>query len=106
MALRRIHAEDDWPTGFNTFLSKVKSESQIMKYLFQSALAFQNGIINMPLMLAVHSVTNQTDDWFADTANIHLLRKYRAFDPDWFDEAYNQTVAHCLADGLFQEEEK
>jgi len=31
------------------------------------------------------------------------LRNYQAFDPDWFEEAYNQTVAHCFADGLLDE---
>jgi hypothetical protein len=106
MTLRRTHAEDDWPTDFNSFFSSIDDRPLIMDYLYSQMSGFQTGVINMPLLLAVQAVTNQTDDWFADTANIHLLRKYRAFDPDWFDEAYNQTVAHCLADGLFQEEEK
>ncbi|MES9817795.1 MAG: hypothetical protein ABW155_14155 [Candidatus Thiodiazotropha sp.] len=48
-------------------------------------------------------MTGQTIDWFHNAERIHALRNYQAFDPDWFEEAYNQTVAHCFADGLLDE---
>ena len=103
MALRRIHADDNWPTGFKTKHLPLDSKQSISDYLYRCESEFQTGVINMPLLLAIQAVTNLTDYWFADTANIHLLRSYRAFDPEWFDEAYNQTVARCLADGLLEE---
>jgi hypothetical protein len=56
--------------------------------------------INLPLVVSSQMVLNKTAEWFHDPAMIHALRTHRAFDPDWFDEAFNQTIARCLADGL------
>jgi hypothetical protein len=57
-------------------------------------------VINMPILLAVKAANNETDIWFKNTNHIHLLRTHRAFDIDWFDEAYNRIIASCLADGI------
>lgn len=104
MALRRIHADDQWPADFNAILTSIDGKPPIVDYLYQRDVGFQTGVINMPLLLAVQAATNQTDYWFANPGSIHVLRGHRAFDPEWFDEAYNQTVAHCLADGLLENE--
>ena len=32
-----------------------------------------------------------------------MLRACRSFDPDWFAEAFNLTIARCLADGLLDQ---
>ena len=104
MALRRSH-EKGWPTDFKVVLETLDVQPLILDYLYKQESEEKIGIINMPLLLAAQASTNQTDDWFVDTKLVHILNRYRAFDPEWFDEAYNQTIAHCLADGLLLEEQ-
>jgi hypothetical protein len=100
MTLRRAHADDDWPVGFEAIFASANVPPSIDRYLFQVHSTFRMGVVNLPLLLAVQAATNRSDFWFADSDSIHLMRTYRAFDPEWFDEAYNQTIARCLSDGL------
>lgn len=100
MCLRRMHAEDDWPTGLGKMIAENRNRSHVASFLCPSQHGFADGMINMPLLLAAQAATDQTESWFASPAAIHHLRRYRAFDPEWFDEAYNLTIAHCLARGL------
>jgi len=102
MKLRQRHADDQWPSGFNPILAPARSQSGVAGMLHPQALGYPDGAINLPLLLAAQAATHQTDNWFTHPAHIHLLRAHRAFDPDWFDEAYNLTIARCLADGLLQ----
>ena len=100
MRLRQMHAEDEWPTGFNTILVQARKQAEVARFLCPEDLGYPDGVINVPLLLAAQVGTNQTDRWFADPGVIHVLRAHRAFDPEWFDEAYNLTIARCLAAGL------
>ncbi len=106
MALLRQHAEDEWPNELKSFWASVDVDESAMDFLYRGAQGFQAGVINLPLLLAIQSVTNQSLSWFSSAKRVHALRNYRAFDPDWFDEAYNQTVAHYFAHGLLGEEKE
>lgn len=99
MRLRQFHADDDWPTGFNEILNQARNQAEVARFLCPQAIGYSDGVINMPLLLAAQVGANQTDRWFEDGAAIHALREHRAFDPEWFDEAYNSTIARCLAAG-------
>jgi len=100
MSLRRLHADDAWPTGFNSLLGQARSKPDIAHYLCPQQHSFADGVINMPLLLAAQVATNQSDQWFMDPTAVHTLRSHRAFDREWFDEAFNQTIARCLVDGF------
>ncbi len=100
--LLRLHAEDDWPTGVNRFVAQARAHPAQAQFLCPTRHDFHDGVINLPLLLAVQVATIQTEDWFTNPAAIHALRTHRAFDPDWFDEAYNLTIARCLAAGLLE----
>jgi hypothetical protein len=100
MRLFQIHAEDEWPTGFNTIPGQDRKQDEKVRFLCPETYRFRDGVINMPLLLAAQVATNQTDQWFANPAAIHILRAHRAFDPEWFDEAFNLTIARCLAADL------
>lgn len=103
MRLRRGHLSDDeeWPVGFDELLVMARKDPKVKPYLYPERLGFQDGVINLPLILAARVAQGETDDWFSDPKNVSLLNDYRNFDPDWFDEAFNVTIARCLADGLF-----
>ncbi|MEZ6121435.1 MAG: STY4851/ECs_5259 family protein, partial [Pirellulaceae bacterium] len=102
MNLRRTHYDDneEWPCSFLELLKESKDIPDIARYLCSERLGFQDSVINLPLILSSQVVLNRTANWFHDSAQIHALRTHRAFDPDWYDEAFNQTIAQCLADGL------
>lgn len=102
MKLRQRHADEQWPSGSNPILSSARSQTEVAGMLHPQALGYLDGAINLPLLLAAQAATHQTDNWFTHPAHIHVLRAHRAFDPDWFDEAYNLTIARCLADGLLK----
>jgi hypothetical protein len=99
MRLRQLHADDVWPTGFNEILNQARNQAEVARFLCPQAIGYPDGVINMPLLLAAQVGANQTDRWFEDGAAIHALREHRAFDPEWFGEAYNSTIARCLAAG-------
>ena len=101
MKLRQRHANEQWPVDFNPILSRARRQANVAGMLHPEALDYRDGALNMPLLLAGQAATNQTSGWFAHPENIHVLRTHRSFDPEWFDEAYNLTIARCLADGLF-----
>jgi hypothetical protein len=100
MVLRRAHANDEWPTECNSIAADARSDSTLKQFLHTPAVDYVDGVVNFPLLLAVKAATNKTGEWLCEPAKIDILRTHRAFDPDWFDEAYNQTIARCLAEGL------
>lgn len=102
MQLRRRQINDGWPNGINSFLTQARSTLEQERVLCPSKHGYCDGVINLPLLLAAQVATNKTEEWLTDPADIHALRTHRAFDPDWFDEAYNLTIARCLATGLLE----
>lgn len=99
--LRCRHGDnEEWPSSFKTLVSTSEHNAAIAKYMCSDRFGHVDSVINLPLVVGSQMVLNKTGDWFCDPAMIHALRTHRAFDPDWFDEAFNQTVARCLADGL------
>lgn len=100
MQLRRRQMNDGWPSGINNFLAEARSNPEQVSVLCPSKHGYCDGVINLPLLLAAQVATNKTEGWLMNPADIHALRTHRAFDPDWFDEAYNLTIARCLATGL------
>lgn len=103
MNLRRGHLSDDeeWPVGFDEILALARKDPKVKPYLYPERLGFQDGVINLPLILAACVAFGETKEWFCDPKNVSILHDYRSFDPDWFDEAFNLTIARCLANGLF-----
>ncbi|HEX9963054.1 MAG TPA: STY4851/ECs_5259 family protein, partial [Pyrinomonadaceae bacterium] len=103
MNLRRIHADDEWAADLDNLLEKKWANPKLSRFFYSENLGFQNAVINAPLLLAAEAATGGSTSWLKDPAKIHLLRTFRSFDPEWFDEAYNWTVVRCLANGLLED---
>jgi hypothetical protein len=101
MKLRQNHADDTWPSGFSRFLSQVRRDPSIQPFLYSDELRHRNGVINLPLIAAAACAQGKSDEFFRDPEAIHLLRTCRIFDPEWFEEAYNRTIARCYSEGVF-----
>lgn len=100
MRLMRTHASSQWPGGSNVMVASAHADPKLASFLCPQDFGFHNGAINMPLLLAAQAAQDRTAQWFGDPASVQLLRTHRAFDPEWFDEAYNFTISCCLAQGI------
>jgi hypothetical protein len=90
-----------WPTAFNLRVSEARRNS-LLGSLLCSINDYRDGLINLPILLAIQAATNDTKEWFESSDMIHDLRTHIAFDQDWFTEAYNLTTARCLSMGLLK----
>jgi hypothetical protein len=101
MKLRQNHADDTWPSEFGRFLNQARQDPLIQPFLYSDELRHRDGVINLPLIAAAACAQGKSDEYFHDPEAIHLLRTCRIFDPEWFEEAYNRTIARCYSEGLF-----
>lgn len=95
------HAGDEWPGGLKEMLSQARNHPDHSRYICSTSHGFKDPVINLPLLLAVQCAAGETEEWFNNLELISMLRCCRSFDPDWFADAYNMTIARCLADNIF-----
>lgn len=98
--LLRNNAEvENWPGNFIDEIIKAK-QGELASYLCPKSYGFHDVIINLPIILALSSVLNLPLNWLNTADSMRALRAIQDFDPDWFSEAFDLTVARCLASGL------
>jgi len=105
--LIRDHANDTWPSDSGLFywVNDARND-RLNSHLFPGErFNFKDGIIGLPILLAIQVSTNTTGEWFKHPDRIHILRTYKAFDPDWFADAFDLTIARCLSTGVMQLQE-
>jgi len=57
-------------------------------------------VANMPVLCALWAVTGTSQEWWEKPERRLALRKIKAFDPVWFEQAFGKAVAACLALGI------
>ena len=97
--LRRIHAEDQWPTGFTKMLMRARRDEGVSRFLYADANEYRNGVINLPIVLAVSAILGHSREYFSTREDMHLIWTAKGFDEQWFDDAFNLTVARYLLEG-------
>lgn len=105
--LIRDHANDTWPSDSGLFywVNDARNDRPNTHLFPGERFNFKDGIIGLPILLAIQVSTNTTGEWFKSPDRIHILRTYKAFDPDWFVEAFDLTIARCLSTGVMQLQE-
>jgi hypothetical protein len=112
--LFRGHANDaDWPertlfqeaiAGFVEVAAKPlqKKLEPIVKEVFwmDTPKDFKVSVANMPVLCALWAVTGTSQEWWEKPERRLALRKIKAFDPIWFEQAFSKTVATCLSMGI------
>ena len=98
MILRRNHANDEWPVGFEEILHQARNNPEVKKFLVPDPSEYRNGVINMPVIVAIVAVLDQSNAFFPTPERIHQLRTAKVFDRQWFDDAYNLTIARYLVE--------
>lgn len=100
--LLRSNAESQWPGGFTAEVSAARRSFGAAPYMCPVDHGFHDNVINLPVLLAIQAVTGEGPDWLSRPDAIAMLRAHQAFDPDWFAEAFDLTVARCLSTGLLK----
>lgn len=94
--LLRINGESKWPGGFGTVLVEARRE-KVAVYMSHVSHGFHDAVIDMPILLGYLAASSTAADWTKELKNIRTLRAFQKFDSDWFIEAFDLTVARCLA---------
>lgn len=61
---------------------------------------FKMSVANMPVLCALWAATGTQTTWWQDGSHRQALRRLRAFDPEWFKQAYLAGLRACLGFGL------
>lgn len=100
--LRTSHRNEDWPKDFSSIKGLIDRarKDRVLKHLFPNTeFGIRDEFVcaNIPVLLATQVATNDTSIWIYQPECIYNLRAYMAFDREWFSEAFNLTIARCLA---------
>lgn len=98
--LLRRHSEDRWPENLSSQIDKFRSCSHFNDLLYKPE-GYRDSVVNLPIVLAIQSVRGHLKEWTSGE-NIKYIRGYMRFDQDWFDDAFNWTVARCFVKGYMK----
>ena len=75
--------------------------------LLQSFFWLDNGdfklsVANVPVLCALWCALDLSIDWWRDPGNRLALQRLRAFDPLWFEDAYQHAFAACIGLALIE----
>ena len=98
--LLRNNAEaEEWPSGFME-ATQLAKKGEFANFLCPKSYDFHDSVINAPILLALSAVMELSA---LKLNNPDLMSEFKGsqdFDHDWFSEAFDLTVARCLATGL------
>ncbi len=112
--LFRGHANDaNWPertffqeaiTAFVEVAAKPlqKKLEPVVKEVFWMDMPndFKVSVANIPVLCALWAATGTSQGWWEKPERRLALRKIKAFDPIWFEQAFGKAVATCLSLGI------
>ena len=109
--LLRVHADDvAWPEprffsekairAFGDVVLRIPSLKKQLK-LLESFFWRENGdfklsVANVPVLCALWCALDLPLDWWRDAGNRLAMQRLRAFDPQWFEEAYRHAFAASI----------
>lgn len=98
--LLRNNAEvEHWPNDFMEDINKAR-QSELKNFLCPKRYDFHDVVINIPIILALNSVLNLPLNGINSSDVMRTLRAIQDFDVYWFSDAFDLTVARCLASGI------
>lgn len=97
--LLQINAESpNWPRGFSVQISAARMNGS-GKYFCPGNFGFHDEVINTPILLALNAISEVPFELGHETKEIEAIRNMQLFDSEWFAEAFDLTVARCIATG-------
>ena len=100
--LLQINAESpNWPRGFSDEISSAQSNG-FGQYFCPGDFGFRDEVINAPIFLALNAVSDTPVELGHEAKEVEAIRNMQSFDPEWFAEAFDLTVARCIATGVIK----
>jgi hypothetical protein len=96
--LLRDKAQAEWPTTFDDIAGEART-GPAARYMLLDPAAYRRTVLNIPLLLGASAAMNLDVPWLRHDNRVRALRKIQGFSPDWFSDAFDLTVAQCVADG-------
>lgn len=90
-----------WPSDFfNEIRSYRQSEHKAL--LCPQEFGFKDAVINFPFVVAINTLTQELPEWLADESAFFDLKRLKKFEKDWFDSAFDKTIARGITLGYVQ----
>ena len=103
--LLRDGAEVDWPTELEPYIEMARRGPLVRFLRAPEYPTHRDSVVNLPILLAASAVTG--NHVRADIrGHIRTIRRYQDFCPEWFTNAFDLTVARCIAERAIQELEE
>lgn len=100
--LLRDGAELVWPTDLEPDIEKAR-RGPLKKFLRAPEYpTHRDSVVNLPILLAASAATG-IDVRIDFRGRNRAIRRYQDFCPEWFTNAYDLTVARCIAERAIQE---
>lgn len=100
--LLQINAESpNWPREFAAQISAARKNG-FGQYFCQGSFGFHDEVINTPIFLALNAISEAPIELGHDAKEVEAIRNMQSFDPEWFAEAFDLTVARCIATGAIK----
>lgn len=96
-SLRQRHANDYWPTDFSFVADGMAAELRRLKV--DVAIEYHRQVLEAPLRLASWTLDEHRPA-ITDPTVILQMKRVRAFDPEWFDEAHTAYLNLLLCQQL------
>ncbi|WP_341678711.1 STY4851/ECs_5259 family protein [Niveibacterium sp. SC-1] len=96
---------DFWQLAVKELTDRMSAETKrsigpSIQALFWETGGHKMSVANMPVICALWTTTGTQTAWWRDGINRQALRRLRAFDPEWFKQAYLAGLRACLGFGL------
>lgn len=95
--LMQFNSDAEWPASFTQEVHAARQNAELAPYLCASSYAFHDSVINAPVLLALEAVSGKSSQRLSGRTTTASIREHRAFDPQWFDEAFHSTIVRCIS---------
>ena len=99
--LLRNNADRTWPAAFTEEIASARQNGGA-PYFCPVNYGFRDAVINAPVYLALSATGMFSLDLGHDSRVISSIRRVHSFDAEWFAEAFDLTIARCIATGTIQ----
>ena len=82
-----------WLTGLGGFIKEASVEQRYASLLSESTQPFQHSVVNLPIVLAAKAYYSDTAGLLDNRPLLENIQKYKQFDEQWFEDAYDHTIA-------------
>lgn len=98
--LLRTDAQE-WPSVFFSEITAFK-QSEHKNLMCLNDFSFKDPVINFPFVVAINCLTQELPAWLSDEGAFLKLKKLKKFDDEWFDSAFDKTIARAITLGYVQ----